>query len=209
VNTQTVATATATPVAKTFDPTRNDLYCGALSENRITSGQGSGPNTFELRPTTSVRTGTVGSVLFGGWIAPDRPSLGTYVCVWLSQGVPMAGFESQVPSGQPGYIAEILPNGFALPQNCAYVGLPTSEGDGVSVVWKVDCGATANRSARATLAPALTQQGWTSCASGLASEIWRKSTSRLVIAEGSGAAGEYPTMTQRLYPTVPNNAGCP
>ena len=205
-NTPTVAAATATPPAKIYDPITNDLFCGVLSENSITTGQGSGPNTFELRPTTSVRTGTVGSVLFGGWITPDRPALGMYVCAWLSKGAPMSGFQSQVFSGQPGYIGEILPNGFALPQSCAYVGQATSESGGLAVVWKVDCGATANRSARAMLAPALTQQGWTSCGSGLASEIWRKSTSRLVIAEGSGAPGEYPLTTQRLSPT---GGGCP
>jgi hypothetical protein len=208
-NTPTAAAATAPALAKTFDPTTNDLFCGVLSENSITSGQGSGPNTFELRPTTSVRTGSIGSARFGGWISADRPALGTYVCVWLSQGAPMGGFQSQVRSGAPGYIAEILPNGFALPQNCAYVGQATSEGGGLSVTWKVDCGAIANRSARATLAPALTQQGWISCGSGLASEIWSKNTSRLAIAEGSGAAGDYPTMAQHLAPAAPSNAGCP
>lgn len=210
-NTQTVAAATSTPLLKTYDPTTNDLFCGVLSENSITSGQGSGPNTFELRPTTSVRTGTFGSVRFGGWTTPDRPALGTYACVWLSRGVPMGGFLSKVGSGEPGYIAEILPNGFTLPQSCAYVGQATSENGGLAVVWKVDCGATANRGARAMLGPTLTQQDWTSCASGLATEIWRKDTSRLTVAEGSGAPGEYPMLTQRLYLNGgggPSNAGC-
>lgn len=205
-NTPTVVAATATPVAKTYDPITNDLFCGVLSENSITTGQGSGPNTFELRPTTSVRTGSIGSARFGGWNSADRPALGTYVCVWLSQGAPMGGFQTQVRSGEPGYIAEILPNGFALPQSCAYVGQATSEGGGLSVMWKVDCGAMANRSARATLAPALTQQGWISCGSGLASESWSKNTSRLAVAEGSGAVGEYPMMTQRLSVA---GGGCP
>ena len=205
-------TATPTTPTKTNNPTTNDLFCGVLTENTITSGQGSGPNTFELRPTTSVRTGTLGSARFGGWLSVDRPALGTYVCVWLGQGAPIGGFESQVRSGDPGYIAEILPNGFALAQGCAYVGQATSEPDGLAVIWKVDCGAIANRSARGTLAPAFKQQGWSSCASGLASEIWRKDTSRLTVSEGSGSPGEYPTLTQRLYYTGgggPSNAGCP
>jgi hypothetical protein len=207
-----VAAASSTPAAKTFDPATNDLFCGVLSDNSITSGQGSGPNTFELRPTTSVRTGTVGSVRFGGWAATDRPALGTYVCVWISQGAPIGGFQTQLRSGEPGYIAEIVPNGFALPQSCAYVGQATSEDSGLAVVWKVDCGAMPNRSARGSLGPALMQQGWSSCASGLATEIWSKGTSRLAVAEGSGAPGEYPTLTQRLYltgGTGPSNAGCP
>jgi hypothetical protein len=131
-----------------------------LSANTITSGQGSGPNTFELRPTTSVRTGTISSARFGGWVSSDRPALGSYVCVWLSQGAPMGGFLSQVRAGEPGYIAEGLPIGFVLAQGCSYVGQPTTDGDAISVLWKVDCGATANRSARGPLSPALTQQGW-------------------------------------------------
>ena len=208
VNTPTVAATTATPAANV----NNDLFCGELSPNTIASGQGSGPNTFELRPTTSLRTGTVGSVRFGGWITPDRPALGTYVCAWLVRGAPIFGFQSRVFAADPGYIAEILPNGFALPQGCAYVGRPTSDADGGAVLWKVDCGTVPNRSIRGTLAPAFTQQGWVSCASGLATEVWRKDTSRLTVLEGSGAAGEYPSLTQRLYLTGgggPPNAGCP
>ena len=149
---------------------------------------------------------------FGGWVSADRPVLGTYVCAWLTQGAPMGGFESQVRPGEPGYIAHVLPNGFVLPQGCAYIGLPTADAEALAVSWKVDCGATANRNARGTLSPSFTQQGWVSCASGLASEIWRKDTSRLTVAEGSGAPGEYPTLTQRLFYTGgggPANAGCP
>ena len=205
--TPTTPAVTATPVANTA----SDLFCGQLSSNTITSGQGSGPNTFELRPTTSLRTGTVGSVRFGGWVT-DRPPFGTYVCVWLAQGAPVSGFQSQVRSGDAGYIAEVLPNGLALPKSCAYVGPPTSDRDGLAVVWKVDCGPAPNRDIRGTLAPTFTQQGWLSCASGLATEIWRKDTSRLTVAEGSGAPGEYPLLTQRLYLTGgggPANAGCP
>ncbi len=189
-----------------------DLFCGVLAANTITSGQGSGPNTFELRPATSARTGTIGSTRFGGWVSADRPGLSTYVCVWLIQGAPMGGFESQVRAGESGYIAQILPNGFALAQGCTYIGTPTSDAEALAVTWKVDCGATANRDARGMLRIAFTQQGWVSCASGLASEIWRKDTSRLTVSEGSGAPGEYPMLTQRLYYTGgggPANAGCP
>lgn len=203
------------PVATSARPSvavGKDLFCGVLAANTVTSGQGSGPNTFELRPATSVRTGTVGSTRFGGWVSPDRPALGTNVCVWLLQGAPVGGYESQVRSGESGYIAQVLPNGFALPQGCAYVGNPTSDAEGLAVSWKVDCGPTANRDARGMLRTAFSQQGWVSCASGLASEIWRKDTSRLTVSEGSGAPGEYPTLTQRLFYTGgggPANAGCP
>ncbi|MDQ2914484.1 MAG: hypothetical protein M3T56_14690 [Chloroflexota bacterium] len=207
----TPASATSTLPTKTNDASANELVCGVLSANSITSGQGSGLNTFELRPSTSSRIGTVGSTLFGGWISADRPGLGTYVCVRLGRGAPMAGFLSQVRSGESGYIAEVLPNGLALPQGCAYVGLPTTDADAVAVIWKADCGAAANRNARGTLGPSFTQQGWSSCASGLATEIWRKDTSRLTVSEGSGSPGEYPTLSQRIFLTGgggPSNAGC-
>lgn len=90
------------PIVKVNDPNTKDLFCGPLAENTITSGQGSGPNTFELRPATSVRTGALSSARFGGWVSSDRPALGTYVCVWLLQGAPMGGFESQVRPGEAG-----------------------------------------------------------------------------------------------------------
>lgn len=203
------------PVAPSAQPSAavgKDLFCGVLAANTVTSGQGSGPNTFELRPATSLRTGTVGSTRFGGWVSADRPALGTHVCAWLLQGAPMGGYESQVRPGESGYIAQILPNGLALPQGCAYVGPPTSDAEGLAVSWKVDCGAAANRDARGMLGSAFTQQGWVSCGSGLANEIWRKDTSRLRVSEGSGAPGEYPTLTQRLFYTGgggPANTGCP
>lgn len=99
--TLTAPTETPTLPTKTNDATTKDLFCGVLSANTITSGQGSGPNTFELRPTTSVRTGTIGSARFGGWVSSDRPALGTYVCVWLGKGAPMGGFLSQVRAASP------------------------------------------------------------------------------------------------------------
>lgn len=208
--------ATATPMAtwlKTGDATTKDLFCGVLARNSITSGEGSGPNTFELRPATSARTGTIGGARFGGWASAGPPALGTYVCVWLTQGAPMGGFQSQVRSGEPGYIAEILPNGFTPPQGCAYVGRPTSDQPELAVTWKADCGALANRNARGTLGPAFTEQGWISCGSGLATATWRKGTSRLSVAEGSGVVGEYPTLTQRLSYTGGSSPsatpGCP
>jgi hypothetical protein len=129
------------------------------------------------------------------------------VCAWLEQGAPISGFQSQVLPGEAGYIAEILPNGFALPQGCAFVGRPAAGADGISVVWKVDCGATANRDARGTLAPAFTAQGWTLCGSGLANATWRKDVLRLTVSEGSGAPGEYPMLTQR--PNYDPKSTCP
>ena len=201
------ATSITTSPTKTNSAITQDLFCGVLSVNTIASGQGSGANTFELRPTGSVRTGTVGSARFGGWVSADRPALGTYVCVWLEQGAPMGGFLSQVRAGETGYITDLLPNLFALPTGCAYVARPTTDDDQVTVRWQFDCGATANRDARGALGPSFTKQGWTMCASGLANQTWRQSTSRLTVAEGAGGAGGYPYLAQSFVYT-PGGAGC-
>jgi photosystem II stability/assembly factor-like uncharacterized protein len=58
------------------------------------------------------------------------------------------------------------------------------------VEWRVDCGAAMNASARGTLAPALSADGWRLCASGLATATWTKADSELSISEGSGVPGE-------------------
>ena len=100
-------------------------------------------------------------------------------------------------------IADPTPSLFTLPQGCAFVGSPVSTAD--QTEWKVDCGAAANRNARGTLGPAFAAQGWTSCGSGLATATWANSRFLLVVSESSGAAGEYPKLTQRLRIT----SACP
>jgi hypothetical protein len=191
-------------------PIHSDLFCGVMSENMIESGQGSGPNTFELRPAVSERTGTIGSTRFA-W--GDPAPLGTYVCVWVEQAVPMGRFIAQVRPGEPGYIDEILPTGFALPVGCAFVGMPTADPDGLVVSWRFDCGVDANRDARGTLTSAFQEQGWVSCGSGLANSVWRKDTALLTVSEGSGSPGEYPKLTQRRYydggGSPPGQSACP
>lgn len=56
--------------------------------------------------------------------------------------------------------------------------------------WRIDCGAAMNASARGSLAPALSADGWRLCGSGLGSATWSKAGSLLGIAEGSGVPGE-------------------
>jgi hypothetical protein len=202
----TLAPAPSTTVSHTRT---QDLFCGVLSANTVTFGQGSGANTFELRPTNSARTGTLGSVRFGGWAS--APALGTYVCVWLEQGAPMGGYLSRALPGEPGYIADILPNLFMLPAGCAYVAPATTDTDALTVRWRFDCGATANSNARGALGPAFTTQGWTMCSSGLANQTWRQSTSRLTVSEGAGGPGGYPFLAQSLIYNGgggPSSAGC-
>lgn len=204
-----IASPGPTVAVRTTGPEITEVFCGTLSPNTILSGQGSGSNVVELRPATSERTGAISSTRFG-WT--DPPPFGTYVCVSLALGAPFSGFRSAIAPGDSAYIAEIVPTGFVLPPSCRYVGLPTVPENEPAVIWKFDCGVSANRDARGALRAAFTQQGWISCASGLATEIWRKDLSRLTIAEGSGSPNEYPTMTQRLFYTGgggPANAGCP
>lgn len=106
-------------------------------------------------------------------------------------------------SCSPLSIVDPTPSLFTLPQGCAFVGSPVSTADQTD--WKVDCGAAANRDARGTLAPAFARGGWTSCGTGLATALWANSRFLLAVSESSGAAGEYPRLTQRLRTT----SACP
>jgi len=75
----------------------------------------------------------------------------------------------------------------ALPSRCQILStvLGTDQ-----VEWRIDCGAAMNASARGTLAPFLTDDGWRFCGSGLATAMWTKADSQLSISEGSGVPGE-------------------
>ena len=75
----------------------------------------------------------------------------------------------------------------ALPSGCQILStvLGTDQ-----VEWRVDCGAAMNASARGTLAPFLTGDGWRLCGSGLATATWTKADTQLSISEGSGVPGE-------------------
>ena len=94
---------------------------------------------------------------------------------------------------------------FVLPAGCSLVGAPIVGSDYSQ--WQFDCGTAANRDARGTLAPALTQQGWTSCGVGLGSGTWKKGDLRLIVTEGSGVPGPsgFPTLTQ---PARPGGTAC-
>lgn len=101
--TSTVALATSTPITtppgKTSDPIGTVVGCGTLVANSVTSGQGSGPNTYELLSPTGIYVGRF------GWDA-GQSALGTYICVRLIPGAPMAGFSALVRPGESGYVAQ-------------------------------------------------------------------------------------------------------
>ena len=133
------------------------------------------------RPTQSNTASTNGSPLFDGF-APTGPAF-------------------VAPGTFPATAASPAPTGFVLPQACAFVVPPVVGAD--QTEWKVDCGAANNNNARGILGPALTQQGWTSCGSGLATEQWRKNDLMLGVSEPSLAAGDYPRLTQVARVTSP------
>ena len=125
-----------------------------------------------------------------------------YVCVAVLAGSPYPLYAGFFPPGTQGFVASgtvpatvafPAPTGFVLPQACAYLVPPAVGADQTD--WKVDCG-SANNNARGTLGPALTEQGWISCGSGLAAAQWRKNDVMLAVAESSLAPGDYPRISQ-------------
>jgi hypothetical protein len=126
-----------------------------------------------------------------------------YVCVGVLAGTPDPLFDGFFPANTPGFVEQgktpatvalPAPSGFTLPQACAFVAAPVVTADQTD--WAITCGAEKDRDIRGTLAPALTQQGWTSCALGLASAQWRKGSVMLGLAESSLAPGDHPRLTQ-------------
>jgi len=174
----------------------NNVSCGVLQPGSITSGEGSGAD--ELRPAVSAAYGV--TPLFRVGLPPTgRPAYGTYTCLRARPGAPMAGLVGYLQPGDPAYIAPsaLTPTGFALPAGCRYVGEPTSELFADQVVWKLDCGAAANTSARSNLSSAIAAQGWRTCGSGATSSSWSKDGRTLAITESSGSTGDYPRLTLR------------
>lgn len=78
------------------------VYCGIVAVNSITTGQGSGPRTYELRVTSGPGGG-------GRFSVPESialPTIGSYLCGQFEQGVPMNGLLTVLRAGDPGFIAE-------------------------------------------------------------------------------------------------------
>jgi len=126
-----------------------------------------------------------------------------YVCLLLEHGTPFPTFAGLIGPQMSGYVPEgtfpataarPAPTGFAPPQVCAYVEPPVVRGE--QTEWSLDCGAPNNNNARGTLAPALAAQGWTQCASGLATAQWRKGDVMISVVESTLAPGEYMRVAQ-------------
>jgi hypothetical protein len=185
-----------TPAPTASAATTVAIVCGIISDfvgdNSQTNGSFvlSSPGRAPLKIT--IPAGRLGGSASG------------YVCIGVLAGVPYPLLDGFVPGGVrelfidpgtfPATTAVPAPTGFVIPQECAYV-VPPAVGV-VQTEWKVDCGAANNNNARGTLGGALTQQGWTACASGLASAQWRKNDVMLSVAESSLAPGDYPRLAQ-------------
>ena len=101
--TSTAALATASPSASpagnSNDPRATVVGCGTLVVNSVTSGQGSGPNTYELRSPAGV---VVGRLFWEG----GQSAVGTYVCVRAIPGAPVVSFSSLIRPNEAGYVPE-------------------------------------------------------------------------------------------------------
>lgn len=143
-------------------------------------------------------------------MVPSGSAQSGYVCLLLDAGKPLPIFAGLIGPQMPGFVAEATlpataarpaPTGFVLPQACAFVVPPVVGTDQTD--WSIDCGAANNNNARGTLGPALMQQGWALCASGLATAQWRKDNVMLGVVESTLAPGEYMRLTQFAHVIAP------
>jgi hypothetical protein len=177
----------------------NNVRCGLLAGKLTTPGAGMGGTT--IAPVTSAAFGVTQGTLVG--LPDDAPPIGSYVCVRMRPGAPMAGFAGWVQPGDPDYLPRsvLVPTGFLLAKSCTYLGDPAPDQTRDEVVWRIGCGAAPDT--RATLAPALTDQSWTLCGSALGVAIWTKDARTLTITEAAGNADSLATLSLRP------NSDCP
>lgn len=200
-----VAPTPSSGVTSPSTPTRGASFamvCGDVSNFVSDTAGTNGSFVLNSRGRDPLRI-TIPAGRLGGGVAAN------YVCIEVLGGIPDPVFAGFVPGGAPQFIApetfpatraSPAPTGFMLPQACAYVAPPTVGTD--QTAWQVDCG-TASNNARGILGAALSQQGWRSCASGLASAQWQKSEVMLAVSESSLAPGDYPRLTQYARVTSP------
>lgn len=93
-------TAGYIPEPAVWFPSGTAVYCGVVAPNSVTSGQGSGPRTFELRVTSGPGGG-------GRFSVPESialPAIGSYLCGVFAQGAPMNALLSALRPGDPAYV---------------------------------------------------------------------------------------------------------
>ena len=191
----TVAAATA---AATFSvPETFAAVCGTASDRVARTATTNATFLLNSPGRSALKVASTGK-------APiDAVIPGGYVCLLLGAGVPVPIFVGLVGPQMPGFVIEGMfpataarptPTGFVLPQMCAFVEPPVVRTEQTD--WSIDCGAANNNNARGTLGPALVQQGWHLCASGLATAQWRKDNVMVSVVESSLAPGEYMRIAQ-------------
>ena len=199
--TRPVSAAAPTAAATFSVPATFAAVCGTMSDGvQITRATATFVLNSPGRPPLKIASNGPGPI---DAMVPSGSAQSSYACLLLDAGVPLPIFAGLIGPQMPGYLAagtvpstsaRPSPTGFVLPQGCAFVAPPVVGTD--STVWSVDCGAQANHDARGTLGPALTQQGWISCAIGLGSMYVKKNDVMLGVTESSLAPGEYPGLTQ-------------
>ena len=199
---QTVQPTAVSTAAATFSvPATFAAVCGRASDRVARTASTSATFLLNSPGRSPLKIASTGN-------APiDMVIPGGYACLLLEAGVPFPIFGALIGSYLEGFVSEgtlpatsakPAPTGFVLPQVCAFVAPPVVGTD--TTVWAVDCGAQANRDARGTLGPALTQQGWTSCSVGLGTASAKKNGVMLSVQESTLAPGDYPRLTQsRLF----------
>ena len=78
------------------------VYCGIVTANTTTSGEGSGPRTFEFQATSGAPSTGRFSVL--DTIA--LPTIGSYICGDFNQGAPFIVLVALLRPGDPRYVAQ-------------------------------------------------------------------------------------------------------
>ena len=85
--------------------TGTGVSCGTVAANPFTSGQVSGPRTFQLRTGLSAFGGGIFSVP----TSIELPAIGSYLCGRFSVGAP-SQLVALLQAGDPGYVTRGLPN---------------------------------------------------------------------------------------------------
>jgi hypothetical protein len=201
--TQTVQPTATNTAAATFSvPATFASVCGTMSDGvQITRASATFLLNSPGRPPLRIASSGPAPI---DMLVPSGSAQSGYVCLLLDAGKPLPIVAGLIGPQMPGFVADgtfpataaqPAPTGFVLPQACAFVVPPVVGTDQTD--WSIDCGAANNNNnARGTLGPALMQQGWALCASGLATAQWRKDNVMLGVVESTLAPGEYMRLIQ-------------
>ncbi len=207
-----IAAACTSPSVMTPSPSASDTLA-ATAAPAPSAAASTAPRTFAsvCGTTSDFVEGPLSGIVLNApgreplkvTVPTGRIGVGGYACVGVLAGVPHPLLDGFAAAGTPGFVepgivpataASPAPTGFLLPAACAFVAPPVVSADQTD--WKIDCGVANNNNARGTFGTALAQQGWISCAAGLATAPWRKNGVMVAAVESSLAPGDYPRLSQ-------------